>query len=146
MSGCKEWEELLLQYEDLEADTRRSVDRHLAACAGCRGFLETLETIDLELTAMLRDMEPAPGFDTRVLARASAMAPTRLWITEALDGIGWLSIAGILTLLAAHWTAEWNGTRLPAAWLSLAWLQPLGAVLIAAALAYGLHTWRRLAD
>src|SRR5690242_13112582 len=112
MNGCEEWEELLLQYQELEPGRRQTVDLHLAVCAGCRDFLAALETIDTELAAALGEVEPAPGFDTRVRAQAGAAMRTprpglRDGLIEALDGIGWLSVAGILAMLAAHGRLEW---------------------------------------
>ncbi len=146
MNGCEPWEELLLQFQDLEPGLRQRVELHLAACAGCREFLETLETMDTELTAALSDVETAPGFDTRVQARAGSIAPSpRPELMEALDGIGWLSIAGILAILAAHWVPEWAARQLSTTWLNPSLLPPMGAVLIAGAVIYGWHTWRELA-
>lgn len=147
MNGCEQWEELLLHFQELEPDLRQAADLHLAVCAGCREFLETLEAMDMELAAALSGVEPAPGFDTRVQARAGSLAPSpRPELMEALDGIGWLSVAGILAILAAHWVPEWTARQISTAWLNPSLLQPMGAVLIAGAVIYGLHTWKELAD
>lgn len=147
MNGCEPWEELLLQFQDLEPGLRQRVEFHLAACAGCREFLETLEAVDMELTAALNDVETAPGFDIRVRARAGSLAPSpRPELIEALDGIGWLSIAGILAILAAHWVPEWAARQLSTTWLNPSLLPPMGAVLIAGAVVYGWRTWKELAE
>lgn len=147
MNGCEEWEELLLQYRELEPATRRNVDVHLVTCPDCRDFLEALDAIDLELTGALSEVVPAPGFDTRVKARTgSSVRAPRPGLIEALDGIGWLSMAGILALVTAHWAPAWATTHVSFTGLNLALLQPLGVALFTAALVFGLHTWHKLAD
>ena len=57
--SCQEWVELVTAYLDgsLPRRVRRSVDRHLAGCAGCRDYLDQMRTT-IELTGKPEAVEP----------------------------------------------------------------------------------------
>lgn len=140
MNCCLKWEETLLQYGELDADERAAADRHLARCEGCRIFWEACCAIDRELTEGLAGLEPSSGFHTRVMAHAvAANRPGVAWTAEVLDGIGWLSLLGILAGLIARLAPDWAAVHLAIAWLNPGTLIPIGGVLALGALGYGLH-------
>ena len=62
MMTCFEAEELLLESLDdrLSAETRRSLDRHVAGCAPCTGFGARLRAADATLAAALAPPQPGP--------------------------------------------------------------------------------------
>jgi len=145
MNFCTEWEDLLLRYQELDPVERDLIDRHLTRCPECRLFLETIEEIDVDLATALTGVEPAPGFQTRVMARRSG--PQRLpapWISEVLDGIGWLSLLGLATTLISYFAPGWLTARLPPAWPELEMLNRAGVILMLAAVAYGVRSWSGL--
>jgi len=63
-SACKAFEEdlVLCHYGDLEREARATLERHMAGCAGCAGYLEELATL-LPLT--LKADEPPTEFWTQ---------------------------------------------------------------------------------
>ncbi len=46
MRDHADWRDLILSYEDLEADERRRADEHLAACAECRALLDGVRAVE----------------------------------------------------------------------------------------------------
>lgn len=132
MNICSEWEDLLLQYEELGPAERSRAGRHLALCPRCRAFLETLQDLDLDLTAALAEVEPTPAFRTRVLAhRPHAAVPLAPWLPEALDGIGWFSLLALAAVLGWHFSPTWFQTS---------HLLHAGLLLSLAALVFGIRS------
>jgi anti-sigma factor (TIGR02949 family) len=103
MTGCPEREMALQALADGELDAMATValEEHLRGCAGCRGELETLET----LRSVLRDpalREAAPEqLRARVMAQIPRPAPARpgwvAWTGGALGG----ALAASLALMLA---------------------------------------------
>jgi RNA polymerase sigma-70 factor (ECF subfamily) len=56
---CAAFEDRLLDYADLSAAARETVDAHTSTCADCREYLETLASIDVELTRLLAEARPS---------------------------------------------------------------------------------------
>jgi anti-sigma factor RsiW len=103
---CAALEDLLQGYGELTAGDRRRADSHLAVCADCREYMETLADLDRELAGFYEGIEPRAGFAARAIAQASAMQkplahPRRpsAW-PEVLDFCGWAAIMAIVSFLA----------------------------------------------
>ncbi|MCA9285819.1 MAG: zf-HC2 domain-containing protein [Phycisphaerales bacterium] len=94
--------------DELDADTRRRAERHLASCRACRALLDRHEAVDLQLRSMWTQ-SPAystvpAGLHARVLAATSrAQAPTRRGWFGAL---GWIVAAASLAFAATAWRAS----------------------------------------
>jgi anti-sigma factor RsiW len=98
---CAAFEDLLSGYEELTSSQRQSVNAHLAVCADCREYVETLADLDRELSALYEGLQPPPGFAAGVVSRASALKqprPLSAW-PEVLDFCGWAAIVAIVALL-----------------------------------------------
>jgi len=95
---CAEFEPLLLDYAELNAEARRRADAHLASCPGCRSFLEGLAEVDARLTAAHAEAMVSPGFRDSVRRRVERQAPIpRLsLIPEILDFVGWAAVVAIV--------------------------------------------------
>jgi len=103
---CAAFEDLLQGYDELTARDRRRADSHLAVCADCREYIETLASLDRELAGFYEGIEPRAGFEARVLARAREtqkplVQPRRpsAW-PEVLDFCGWAAVVAIVSFLA----------------------------------------------
>lgn len=73
----------------LDADRRAELERHLTACAQCRGELEEARAVFAALD-QTPAVEPSPGFDRALYAR--------------LDAIDGASRAGVLSVLRTFFT------------------------------------------
>jgi predicted anti-sigma-YlaC factor YlaD len=103
---CAAFEDLLQGYDALPSGDRRRADSHLAVCADCRDYMETLADLDRKLTGLYADCDPRAGFAARAIAQARAMQkpaaqPRRpsAW-PEVLDFCGWAAIMAIVSFLA----------------------------------------------
>src|SRR5437879_13299576 len=88
------FEDLLLDYTELSAAERASVDTHVSGCADCREYLETTARFDVELLELHAAVNLSPVFQKTVFARIEAETslsrPSML--PEVLDFIGWAGI------------------------------------------------------
>jgi anti-sigma factor RsiW len=100
--ACAEFEERLLEYAELANGERARVDAHTAQCSSCREFLESLGTVDSQLTAQLAGLELTPAFAPAVLRRVrhEGAATRPSLVPELLDFVGWGAIVALLGLLA----------------------------------------------
>ena len=91
---CASFEDLLLDYAELPAAARRTVDAHAEQCAPCREYLETLALLDAGLVDLYAGAQTSPLFQKRVLSRVSVLGrlakPT--FVPEILDFIGWIGM------------------------------------------------------
>ena len=90
---CDRFEDLLTGFSELSAEEREPADAHLAACADCREYLETLAALDRNLTTLYRGVQP-----TRPFNPASVLEPSAL--PEILDFCGWAAVLAIVVVLA----------------------------------------------
>jgi predicted anti-sigma-YlaC factor YlaD len=133
--ACTQFEDLLLDYEELAGAARAEVDSHVAVCAECRAFLETLAGLDARLTAMYAGVTAPARFRGRVLART----PRRLSrLPEMLDFAGWAAVAGVAAALL--WLA---GEALQVEPLLL-WAGGAAAVTIPCAVWTALRSWAEM--
>ncbi|MFN0167276.1 MAG: anti-sigma factor family protein [Bryobacteraceae bacterium] len=64
MMACEEFEDRLIDYAELLAADREDVDAHLAGCAECRAYPETLTVLDSKLAFHYSGVEsPAGGVE-----------------------------------------------------------------------------------
>jgi predicted anti-sigma-YlaC factor YlaD len=111
---CEEWQELILEREQLEPGEQRDLGRHLSSCNDCRVWAEALTEMEANLTAQLQ-VELHPSALIRRISRA--VARERNWtkgVPELLEALGWnalavLAMAGLL--LWTHWRG-WIGHHL----------------------------------
>ncbi len=107
---CGEFEQLLVDYAELDSEDRLRVDAHVAACAGCREFFEALRAVDAALTAQFAGREVtaafAPSVRRRIRGGTSVRRPT--WVPEILDFVGWGAIVALIAMLA-----RWLSPQLP---------------------------------
>lgn len=109
---CTDIKALLSPYldDELDAESRHLMERHLGDCASCRSFVDEAERLDglLLLDAEQRTQSTAlsPDFIGAVMSRTVyADPPSRLgnlWINWA----GWTAAAASLTLAALLWVQE----------------------------------------
>jgi len=100
--ACAEFEQLLLEYPELENGARARVDAHVAQCSGCREFLDALLVVDSQLTAEFAGQEVSASFAPAVHQRVQSAAPLARpsLVPELLDFAGWGAIAALAGLLA----------------------------------------------
>jgi hypothetical protein len=100
--ACAEFEELLIDYQDLPFPQRAKVDAHLAGCADCREYKSILQQLDGELSAQYSGVTPLSELQARIHSRIAA--ETRLarlsFLPEILDFIGGAAIVAIVFSLA----------------------------------------------
>jgi predicted anti-sigma-YlaC factor YlaD len=93
---CPSFEDLLLDYAELAPAERGAVDAHLAGCADCREYLETLAHLETGLSDLYAGAQVSPSFRNEVLSIVER--PSLL--PEILDFIGWAGIIAGLACLA----------------------------------------------
>jgi predicted anti-sigma-YlaC factor YlaD len=71
--ACREFEERLLSYRELDVPDQQIVDVHLAKCGDCRRFFTALGEVDRELTQRWRGLGPSAGFEASVMAASRRM-------------------------------------------------------------------------
>ena len=100
--ACAEFEELLIDYQDLPFPERTRVDAHLAGCADCREYMSILRQLERDLTAQYSGVTARSELQTRIHSRITA--ETRLarlsFLPEILDFIGGAAIVAIVFSLA----------------------------------------------
>ena len=100
---CREFEERLLVYDELDADQRESVSAHLIQCQDCQSFLSALSAVDTALHAAFAHTAVSADFSNSVtqklLSQTARYRPSL--IPEMLDAIGWAAVIAILLWLTA---------------------------------------------
>ncbi len=89
---------------------RAALDRHLRACAACRGEVAAMEAVAARLLDLVPGTEPPLGFDRRALARvapARRRRPRGAWIVTA-------AAAAAVAAGALGWVAGAHAQRRPA--------------------------------
>jgi anti-sigma factor RsiW len=136
---------LLDRYYDgeLSARERARVERHLAACAGCRAALEELE----QLSAVLRESLPVPTCTPP--DRFVAQVRLRLAPRQSLAERRWVKVGGVAfpVALAGAWIfvqVTWSLIAVALVAVELGWgaglgLQPAGGLALLGLLSGG---WR----
>jgi hypothetical protein len=100
--ACAEFQDRLIDYEDASPRERTELDVHLARCADCRSYWNTLEQLDGAL-ALRYSVPPAPHvLEDRIRTRIAAEArlPRVSFLPEVLDFIGGASLLAIACGLA----------------------------------------------
>ncbi len=95
---CAEFEDRLLDYENLREEERRAVEAHLRGCEDCCTFLDALSSVDAALARGLGELEVSPGFRRAALDRAWREVPLRKpsFVPEILDFVGWAAVVAIV--------------------------------------------------
>jgi anti-sigma factor RsiW len=98
---CAEWENLLLEYPELDAEARLPVDAHTRVCPKCRAFLETALELDGALRERFAGRTAPASLAPAVLARISRQTPYRPVspLPELLDFIGWAAVVAVAVVL-----------------------------------------------
>jgi len=132
MMKCENWQELILDREQLEPDKQRELAQHLSSCDGCRMWAKALAEIEATLTEQLRAELNPSVLGPRI---SRHVARERSWMTgmpELLDTLGW-SALGILAMTGL---LLWSNSRGWHLWLA-------GAGTLAASLAWaGRVLWK----
>ena len=132
---CEDWQEMILEREQLGPGKQRELAEHLSNCGSCRVWEKTLTEIEATLTAQLR-AELNPSLLGPRIWRA--VARERRWmngVPELLDALGW-SALGIMAISGLLLWTNWRG------WIDnhLLWV---GAGTLAASLAWaGRVLWK----
>jgi predicted anti-sigma-YlaC factor YlaD len=92
---CAPFEDLLVDYAELSTEDRCAVDEHLAGCAGCREYVDTLAHLETGLSRMYAGTQASPAFRRDLLS--SLERPSLL--PEILDFIGWVGIIAAFACL-----------------------------------------------
>ena len=94
---CAQFEDLLLDYEQLDPQQRRSIDAHVAACADCRAFLDSLADLDAACSDRFAQFRAPAGFREVVLRRIDREVPLRRpsYVPEVLYFVGWAAVVAI---------------------------------------------------
>ena len=93
--ACPDFEERLVDYDELSSIERAAVDAHVAGCAECSQFFSVLREMDAALTAAFADRQVSPVLAARV--RQELRRPSI--IPEILDGAGWAAVIAIVLWL-----------------------------------------------
>jgi hypothetical protein len=133
MQPCPEFEERILEYNELPPAARAVVDGHFASCDSCLEFSRALSDVDGELERAFVDVRLG-SIGAAVLRKTQTPPEPPSWLPEVLDFAGWTSVAAVSLALI---------TRLlpiqePALWLAL------GAVVAGGSGWFGLRNWREL--
>jgi predicted anti-sigma-YlaC factor YlaD len=125
---CEDWQELILEREQLELGQQTNLAQHLSSCEDCREWAKALAEMDASLTTQLiADLNPSvlPPRISRAVARE------KIWmagVPDFLEALGWsalwmLTMAGVLLWTNGRgWIGNhlfWAGAGTLAA--SLAW-------------------------
>ena len=92
---CASFEDMLLDYSELEPAERCAVDTHLAGCTDCREYLDTLAHLETGLSELYAGVQVSSAFRNDVLSTLER--PSLL--PEVLDFIGWAGIIAALVCL-----------------------------------------------
>lgn len=114
--SCEKMENRILSYVDgrLKESERAEVEKHLAACGGCRMRVEEFRAVS-GLLDELPVIEPSPAFDARVRALVAAEPVKQSWWS-------WLTVsprvafAASMLLLAALWLGFYQRPVPPSPW------------------------------
>jgi anti-sigma factor RsiW len=100
--SCARMENKILGYVDgrLKESERLEVEKHLAACSGCRLRVNEFRAVS-SLLDELPVIEPSPAFDLRVQARVAAEPVKQSW--WAWFPAPRVAIAAAMLLLATVW-------------------------------------------
>ncbi|MBI3695446.1 MAG: hypothetical protein HY238_11495 [Acidobacteria bacterium] len=95
---CDRFESLLVDYGELRPEERREADAHLAVCAECRAFLNSLADLDGSLSAAYTGARVSPEFRDSVMRRTSreAVIARPSFVPEILDFLGWMAVVAIV--------------------------------------------------
>jgi anti-sigma factor RsiW len=128
MTPCAQFEEHLLDYDELSLVHRAALDAHLATCSACREFRTALERADAALETSLGSVHAPLRVKHAVLAQVRPSA-----LPEVLDGIGWIGSAAV-GAVAAYFVAgpfiaaliAGTGSLMAAGWFSVRSLRTPG--------------------
>jgi predicted anti-sigma-YlaC factor YlaD len=99
--ACREFEGLLLDYQNLSVIERQRVDSHLCLCCECRSFHEALSEVDSALTAAFAGLEGPAALPQAVIRRIDDRAPLRRpsFVPEILDFAGGAAVLVVALVL-----------------------------------------------
>jgi predicted anti-sigma-YlaC factor YlaD len=129
---CEDWQELILDREQLEAVMQKELGQHLASCEGCHQWALALMEVDSTLTASLQ-AELGPSTLRSRIKRA--VRRERRWVKgmpEVLDALGWSTLA-ILVMGGLFLGSNARGEHL--------WVAGAGALVLSLACA-GRVLWK----
>lgn len=100
---CASFEDRLIDYAELSAAERETVDAHLAGCADCREYLDAAEQLDIRLADLYGGARVSPAFQEALASRVKSEVPLAKpsWLPEVLDFIGWAGILAAVVCLAS---------------------------------------------
>lgn len=102
LDPCTQCEDQLLDWESLDVEQRRNVQRHVNSCPRCAERAQAFRSLDAALAVQLTLSSSGPAFRARVYQRIEAEPqPRRFWLPELLDFTAGASvIAGLVGLVA----------------------------------------------
>jgi anti-sigma factor RsiW len=100
--ACTEFEDLLIDYDELSDLQRVAVDAHLSGCEACQTYWQILHEMDAELTHEFagRAAPPHLGSEVRQLTARIPAAKEPSYVPAVLDLIGGVAASGIVLFLA----------------------------------------------
>src|SRR2546428_8075036 len=102
--ACAEFEDRLLDYDELESESLQVTDAHLAVCTDCSVFLQALKEVDASLVNLFAGCNVSPTFRASVIGRLKSLRGSRRPspIPEVLDFIGWAAVFAIVVWLVVQ--------------------------------------------
>jgi len=104
--ACKEFENLLADYQALDEFGRARVESHLAHCESCRALYEALCDVDAALGAAYCGVVAPAELGARIRSAIShpARRPARVsLVPEILDFTAWAAVLCVCGLLGYFW-------------------------------------------
>ena len=92
--ACASFEDRLLDYDQLDAAERATIDAHLKECGSCREYLGVLTDLDTGLSRLYA------GTQASRQIRVPMVTAKVSWIPEFLDFIGWAAVIAFAIGLA----------------------------------------------
>ena len=118
---CENWQDFILDREQLNDAQRQELDQHLSICANCKVWAMALAGVDAQAIALFQAEVNPVACQERVL-RTVARQRRQKWISavpDLLDAIGWsaVGVLGIIGFLVWTNRASWLGNHL--VWMAL---------------------------
>ena len=129
---CENWQDLILDREDLNDAQRQELDQHLSNCLSCDVWAAALAAVDAQGREQFQSQINPKAFHARVL-NSLARHRRRSWMAsmpDLLDVLGWTAVGllGMVGLLVWTDRTNWLGNDL--VWMGTAAL--VGSVAWAA--------------
>ena len=132
--ACAEFEDLLVDYDELPESHRNAIDAHLSTCEACRTYWQILNEMDADLTHEFAGVA-APAYLATEVHQLTARIPAAKepsYVPAVLDLIGGVAACGIVLFLVF-----WFGAGLQ---LGLGPFVAVGSFFVALSAAFACRT------